>query len=181
MNGWISLPWERRTPDPQRPEDRILSSVTDREADVLSALAKDKVVLEIGAAYGFSTVVLANAPAKRVVSVDPHTGHDSLHALEANLETFSVGDRVVVAPFRSDEYLSSLLPGSFDMAFVDGDHTLEFVRRDILAVKRLVRPGGVMAFHDYHEQSCPGVTAALDEAFPDGPDQLTDTLFIVRR
>ena len=184
MSDWISLPWERRTLGFDRPT--ILSSVTDREATKLRELAKDAVVLEIGAAYGYSTVVMAQV-AKRVVSVDPHTGHDSLHALEANLEIHGVSDKVVVAPFRSGEYLPSLLPGTFDMAFVDGDHTQESVEWDIRWCLRLVRPGGVIAFHDYHENSCPGVTVALD-AFLPSPSQSgwfdiierIDTLLIVR-
>lgn len=185
MSDWISLPWEQRAPDTCS-DARILSSITMPEAAKLRELASDAVVLEIGAAYGYSTVVMALV-AKRVVSVDPHTGHDSLHALEANLEAFGVANKVVVAPFRSDEYLPSLLPGSFDLAFVDGDHTEAGVGYDIRWCLRLVKPGGVIAFHDYHEQSCPGVTAALD-AFLPSPGQSgwfdiierIDTLLIVR-
>jgi hypothetical protein len=33
--------------------------------------------------------------------------------------------------------------------FIDGDHTLEGVRQDILDYYPLLAPGGVMMFHDY--------------------------------
>ena len=35
-----------------------------------------------------------------------------------------------------------------------------------------------MAFHDYGEDTCPGVKRALDERWPDGPEQLVDTLAV---
>lgn len=38
--------------------------------------------------------------------------------------------------------------GSVDFAFIDGDHTYEGVKADFLNYGNLVRPGGVIAFHD---------------------------------
>jgi cephalosporin hydroxylase len=39
-------------------------------------------------------------------------------------------------------------PGSVDLLFVDGDHTYEGVRADFELYGPLVRPGGLIAFHD---------------------------------
>ena len=36
----------------------------------------------------------------------------------------------------------------FDFLFIDGDHEYEGVRADFLAYYDLVRPGGLIAFHD---------------------------------
>ncbi|MDX1504015.1 MAG: class I SAM-dependent methyltransferase [Thermoanaerobaculia bacterium] len=41
-----------------------------------------------------------------------------------------------------------LLPDGVDFLFIDGDHSYEGVRRDFEAYRGLVRPGGLIAFHD---------------------------------
>lgn len=38
--------------------------------------------------------------------------------------------------------------GPYDFIFVDGDHTVAGVACDYLTYRRMVRPGGVMVFHD---------------------------------
>jgi predicted O-methyltransferase YrrM len=38
--------------------------------------------------------------------------------------------------------------GSVDILFIDGDHTYEGVRADFLRYRELVRPGGLIFFHD---------------------------------
>jgi cephalosporin hydroxylase len=38
--------------------------------------------------------------------------------------------------------------GLFDFAFIDGDHSYEGVKRDFELYKHLVKPGGIIAFHD---------------------------------
>jgi predicted O-methyltransferase YrrM len=40
---------------------------------------------------------------------------------------------------------------SLDVLFIDGDHTYEGVKRDFLLYAPLVRPGGIVAFHDIAE------------------------------
>lgn len=40
-----------------------------------------------------------------------------------------------------------------DLLFIDGDHTAEGVTRDFLCYRELVRPGGIIAFHDIHTAS----------------------------
>ncbi len=38
--------------------------------------------------------------------------------------------------------------GPYDLLFIDADHTYEGVRRDHLTYAEMVRPGGIVAFHD---------------------------------
>lgn len=38
--------------------------------------------------------------------------------------------------------------GRYDLIFVDGDHTYDGVSRDFAAYSPLLRPGGIIAFHD---------------------------------
>jgi predicted O-methyltransferase YrrM len=47
------------------------------------------------------------------------------------------------------------------LVFVDGSHAYDYVRKDSETAMRLVRPGGVVIWHDYGVW--PGVTQALEE------------------
>lgn len=44
--------------------------------------------------------------------------------------------------------VKSLIPEPLDFLFIDGDHTYEGVRQDWETYSPLVRPGGLIAFHD---------------------------------
>ena len=47
------------------------------------------------------------------------------------------------------EHVRDLLGGRrLDLLFIDGDHTYDGVRRDFESYRSLVRPGGIIAFHD---------------------------------
>src|SRR6266498_5773579 len=84
--------------------DDIPTAITREEAARLATLATGKDVLELGAQYGFSTVILAQA-ARRVTSVDWHQGDDSIAAMggeradtweayRANLARYGVAGKV---------------------------------------------------------------------------------------
>lgn len=75
---------------------------------------------------------------------------------------------------RNDrEYLDFLQ--TIDMVFVDGDHSYEGCKADILGWMPLIRAGGIMAIHDYlksdlqpdpdgpHPKNWPGVDQAVQE------------------
>lgn len=53
---------------------------------------------------------------------------------------------------------------SIDFCFIDANHNYEFVSRDIAAYLPKMKPGGVIAGHDYN-MSHPGVIKAVNEAF----------------
>jgi predicted O-methyltransferase YrrM len=64
--------------------------------------------------------------------------HQALHLLRADSHEKSTLDRV-----------KSLLGGEYiDFLFVDGDHTYEGVKQDWEMYSPLVRPGGLVVFHD---------------------------------
>lgn len=53
---------------------------------------------------------------------------------------------------------------SIDFAFIDANHTYEFVSRDIAAILPKMKKGGILAGHDFN--LChPGVMQAVNEAF----------------
>lgn len=55
------------------------------------------------------------------------------------------------------------LVGPFDLVFIDAEHTYEGASTDIAAWWPKVRPGGILAGHDYNHRRYPGVTQAVNE------------------
>ncbi len=177
----MQLPWRPMIPFIGRPGPAIVTSLTEREADCLHNLAMGKRVLEIGAAYGFSTVLMADV-ADSVVSVDHHKDvHGSLPAYLGHLETYGVQSKVTPVIADSRRALPKLR-AQFDMAFIDGDHSYDGIKYDVLQCEGglLSRRPAILALHDYHEDTCPGVTKFINDHF--GPTQihrLVDTLYVV--
>lgn len=155
----------------------IETSITEGEALALYELAQHcPAKLEIGAAYGFSTILMALAGGF-VVTVDPHTAHDnSLHGLRVNAIQAKVQNRVVALVGRSNDVLP-LLFGFFDLVFIDGDHRHAQVCCDIWAAQRVLSSTGRIVLHDYDEDSCPGVREAVQTTGIRG-EPWRDTLWI---
>jgi predicted O-methyltransferase YrrM len=140
--------------------------LTEAEGDKLAELAADKEVVELGAWKGRSTLAMART-ARHVDSYDTFAGDadtgpaDTLAEFQAN-----VGDaanvEVNVHDF-SDGLVTLYPPGIIDMVFVDGQHDEASAHRDALTAKRLLKPGGVVAFHDFNYVSV--VTAAFKAGF----------------
>ena len=150
----------------KRPQ--IESWTTDAEAAELVRLAAGRRVLEIGTYKGFGAVLMAQAGAT-VWAVDWHRGDGDLGATDTlcgwwtNVRRHQVEDRVIGLVGRAETVLPMLRRHQWDMAFIDGYHEYEAVRRDIaLAVPLVRRRGGLLVFHDYCHV-WPGVVRAVDE------------------
>lgn len=75
----------------------------------------------------------------------------------------------IVRPIRAHSHLAGQLygDGSLDFVFLDADHSYEAVRLDIASWLPKVRPGGVLAGHDYGSRiGIDSVIRAVDEALP---------------
>lgn len=157
----------------------IMTSLTQAEADRLALLAEDRNVLEIGSAYGFSTVVMALTGGE-VTAVDPHTAMGSASAFHANLSRAKVERNVRPITKFSQEALPILARWElrFDLIFVDGDHTTAGVEHDLKWSLELLKPGGILAVHDVLETCCcPDVGPAVDRMLP--PYELVDSMAVV--
>lgn len=100
---------------------------------------KPEKILEIGVHRGLSIKAWRQAwPDAFVVGVDSDFGPLEFTDFEQVL-----GDS---HDPETKEKFSTV--GQFDFIFIDGDHTLEGVRKDYEMYGSLVRPGGIMAFHD---------------------------------
>ena len=122
----------------------IETAVDPAEATELRRLAQGR-VLEIGTAYGFSAVAMADSGNAWVLSVDSHTGYkDSLAIAQANVAAYGVVDRIELVAAWSQEELPRLLESGerFDLVFVDGDHSEGAVAHDAALGWDLLRPGG---------------------------------------
>ncbi len=116
-------------------------------------------ILEIGTALGFSASVISqSAPAAHITTLNPR--EDESARARLNLRTFP---NVTVVAAASWDYLKHYQLPMFDMVFVDGDHAQ--VVRD-LPWFNILRPGGLMIFHDYAPagsyRQCPPVFEALN-------------------
>jgi predicted O-methyltransferase YrrM len=155
----------------------INTSLTADETAELQRLAAGGDVLEIGSAFGYSTVALGLV-AESVVAIDPHITHASHLALVSNLEANGLSPKVAVWIGRSDELLPVLFGTNrrFDLVWIDGDHTAEMVTHDVQWARKLLRPTGTLACHDFGEETCPGVAVALNAW--KSPPKLVDTLAV---
>lgn len=143
------------------------------EAKALAALATGKTVLEIGSYCGLSTICMART-AEHVTAVDYFDGRgtpspqNTRDAFDSNVERYGVSNKITVAdpdePYPRDDY---------DLAFIDGAHDVDSVRSDIERVRRVLKPDGLIAFHDYKKPGDPGVDQAVDELLSDGGELIS--------
>lgn len=142
----------------------INTSLTNNETTELQKLAQNKHVLEVGSAYGYSAIAMALAGAKKVTAVDPHAWLPSLEAMQSNINAHGVDHTVEIVQQWSFDALESLYTSrqQFDLIFIDGDHEAHAVQSDVTLAEKLLAPNGILACHDYDEETCPGVRIALD-------------------
>lgn len=141
----------------------IVSAVTAEESRALADLAAGQTVLEMGAHYGYSTVVLASV-AELVISVDWHAGDEHAGACDSypefhnNISRYGVADRVRAYIGRFEDVIPELEAADVqtDGAFIDAMHDSASVERDLGLALRIVKPGGWVAFHDYGRSAATG-------------------------
>lgn len=62
----------------------------------------------------------------------------------------------------SMDAVKDIVPDSLDFAYIDGDHSFDFIMEDIICWSKCVRPGGIVACHDYHHGHNVEVVFAVD-------------------
>jgi hypothetical protein len=146
---------------------------------------KRHVIIEIGSWKGRSTYELASATPGILFFVEHFQGsHDGGHgAYEAfnslagmnairqtlldNLDRFVSQGRALLVEMNSADAAQALAPilrhRGADMIFIDGDHSYEGAKGDILSWQPFLHPGGLLCGHD---SDWPEVRQALDEVLP---------------
>lgn len=132
--------------------------------------------VEVGVFMGHSVAYMATLAEKarkkiNVVAVDTFEGSHE-HRLKgitgfydqfmSNILAckFNYIDLIAVTPNEA-----AAIDGPVDFVYIDAAHDYESVKADIAAWWPKVKPGGILAGHDYCE-AWPGVKKAVDEAFP---------------
>jgi predicted O-methyltransferase YrrM len=121
------------------------------------------VVMEIGTHRGGTLMCLAAVarPDAFLLSLDMHTSPMGVEPPWEQVEqrirgSLRPGQELVA--LRMDSHLDATLDAvrtaldgrAVDFLFIDGDHTYEGVWQDFDMYSPLVRPGGLVAFHDIH-------------------------------
>lgn len=124
-------------------------------------------IAEVGTGIGITTAhMLKYCPQiERIYTIDlikPRPPHDRLGGVER--AEFILDDSVESAKRFDDE--------TFDLVFIDADHTEAAVRRDLAAWVPKVKPGGLISGHDYGSRRYPGVTVAVNDFFRGSPHPL---------
>jgi predicted O-methyltransferase YrrM len=114
-------------------------------------------VVEIGSAQGGTLWAWCQVAADdaALISVDLPSGPFGGDDVDTRAWLAFPRDRQNLELVRGDSHSDSTLDrtqaaldGPPDFVFIDGDHTLEGVRRDFQMYGTLVPPGGMIAFHD---------------------------------
>lgn len=77
---------------------------------------------------------------------------------EENISKFGLSSHVEVYRGRTDEVYTKFSPGSFDLIFIDADHSTEAVQKDIELWEPLLNENGILSGHDW---TWPSVQKAL--------------------
>lgn len=156
-----------------------------------SDLPSSAQVIEIGSWMGASTCFIAGGlkgGSAKIFAVDNFQGlstcgedaawynrHFRRLGANSTLEIFRENFAALGFTPRSEPVISDSLAaaqkleakrGAIDFIFIDGDHSYEACKADIAAWTPYLKPGGVIAFHDFGSRA-DGVTRAIFEAVKD--------------
>jgi predicted O-methyltransferase YrrM len=141
------------------------------ETHFLATLVKElspRTIFEIGTYTGFTTLHMAvNSPDScRIYTLDlppdyhvRKTGgsYDDLLVMELSQKTINqrcykkhpLESKITELYGDSAQFDYSAYHGKMDVVFIDGNHSLEFVRRDSENAFKMLSPEGVIVWHDY--------------------------------
>lgn len=162
----------------------ISKQIQDGQYDIIEGLVHASATpnmqcVEIGSWTGNSAVLIGTIIKRvygKLYSVDWYKGsNDGAEHLKEiastinirnifldNMRYFGLEDTVKQLEMTSEEASSKFYDNSLDFIFIDGDHTYEFVKKDIELWYPKLRYGCIIAGHDYYG----GVKQAVDEVFP---------------
>lgn len=133
-------------------------------------------IAEIGVYLGHSVVYMATLAREagkdiKIFAVDTfegsleHKKHDFYDEFRYNINTCDVSEYVLSYQLNSVGAADYLCLQYFDFVFIDAAHDYESVKADIQAWIPKVKPGCVLAGHDYCD-AWPGVKQSVDELIP---------------
>lgn len=162
---------------PQEQQEGLLDLIKDMGDN------SDKTMIEIGSFVGESTVLFAQS-FKKVIAIDPFlpdydpadtTSHmfDFNNVYQTYLQRTGAYQNIETIVSTSDAAVDFLKGPKYDFVYIDGLHTYEGVRNDIINYLPLVKDGGAIGGHDYttEQEHLVGVFKAVNELFG-APDKV---------
>jgi predicted O-methyltransferase YrrM len=154
------------------------------------APTKELTMVEIGAYSGESTSIFCDH-FKSVTTIDPFVNDydkgDKASSAAPMSKVQAVFNRrmqkynnYTLIQKTSDEAFHDLESQQFDMVYIDGMHTYEQVKRDILNYRNLIKTGGFVTGHDYY-QGWPNVVKAIEECYVKPHQVFGDSSWLVRK
>lgn len=173
--------------------ESVSGNVTVTELAVIASLVKlnqPKICFEIGTFDGRTTENMANnqpvdglcytldlPPPEKPADLATGTGltlasGDESYILKeksgGRISSSALADKKIIQLYGdSAKYDYSALKGQVDLMFIDGSHSYEYVKSDTEVAWEMVKPGGMILWHDYNSRWWPGVTRALNELHED--------------
>ncbi len=134
-------------------------------------------IVELGSYNGRSTRAMADNCPGIIWAIDcweqmeymPRMEGDPWMHFQSNLRKHLDSSLVRAVRMRHEDVHAFVLPElrRLDMVYIDGDHSVEAVRRDIIEWRARLVPGGLLCGHDAHDANWPGVDQAVGELIPD--------------
>jgi predicted O-methyltransferase YrrM len=156
-------------------------------ADFATQVPEDQEIVELGVFQGRTALIMAwgakQGHGAHVTGIDPwdlegnvydppFTEADSRRWAEYRIRELGYSDRVLLIHNFSADVADNweALNGAqkVGLLYVDGDHTKEGARRDIVSWAPHLVPGAVIAVDDYGHPDWPGVGQAVDELVAEG-------------
>lgn len=130
---------------------------------------------EIGVKRGINARAMCTAiPNLLLILVDPYIsyGDDEMELPDAEHNSFYKHARKLLKPYntrfiikKSMDAIREVANESLDFVYIDGNHTFDYAMSDIIEWTKKVRPGGIVAGHDYFNWiSTNGVVGGVVEA-----------------
>lgn len=161
------------------------SDITPFQEWAAPLIPKGGTYLEVGVLFGASLATLGELrPDISLIAVDPWPPWKGPPKLQEHVDRYGDGDLFLAFLRGMLEHAPEVLRRTrvlrgtaqtiailepVDLLFIDGAHDEASVRTDLRTFAPLVRPGGVVAGHDY-SKNWPGVVAAVDEYFGGKPN-----------
>jgi len=119
-----------------------------------------KLGAEIGVNRGKNAEkIIESIPDLELHIVDCWERRNSLRETHERLKRF--GSKVVTVEMYSMDAARYYNDEHFDFVYIDANHYFDFVMQDIIEWSKKVRPGGIVAGHDYYHSGTEGVAKAV--------------------
>lgn len=156
-------------------------------ADFAAQVPADQEIVELGVFQGRTALIMAWGAAQghgaHVTAIDPwdlegnvydppFTDVESMRWANYRINELGYSDKITLIQDFSHAIAEVWNPEVQDkpvgLLYVDGDHTKEGARRDIVSWAPHLAPGAVIAVDDYEHPDWPGVGEAVDELVAEG-------------